>query len=42
MHARPGTNVEPADARGSPAAIATAGLIALAVAMGIDASLSRR
>ena len=35
MHARPRANVEPADASGSPAAIATAGLIALAVAMGI-------
>ena len=33
IHARP-TNGEPADARGSPATIATAGLIALAVAMG--------
>lgn len=35
MHARPKASVEPANATGSPAAIATAGLIALAVAMGI-------
>jgi predicted MFS family arabinose efflux permease len=35
MHARPRANDEPADASGSPAVIATAGLIALAVAMGI-------
>jgi len=35
MHAPRKANVEPADAHGSPAAIAAAGLIALAVAMGI-------
>jgi len=35
MHAPFKANVEPADAHGSPAAIAAAGLIALAVAMGI-------
>jgi predicted MFS family arabinose efflux permease len=35
MHAPRQADAEPADARGSPAAIAAAGLIALAVAMGI-------
>jgi predicted MFS family arabinose efflux permease len=35
MHAPLKANVEPANAHGSPAAIASAGLIALAVAMGI-------
>jgi len=35
MHAPLQANAEPADARGSPATIAAAGLIALAVAMGI-------
>ena len=35
MHAPRKANVEPADAHGSPAAIAAAGLIALAVAMGL-------
>ncbi|MGN6191528.1 MAG: YbfB/YjiJ family MFS transporter, partial [Rhodanobacteraceae bacterium] len=35
MHAPLEANVEPANPHGSPAAIASAGLIALAVAMGI-------